>query len=276
MAYIELSFSVPADDELIEILSARLEELGCDSFLQEESVLKAYMEASLFNIEELNAVLNESYFQKTSLISAEPLPEKNWNALWESNYQPVIIDHRCRIRAPFHEPDPAFAFDLLIEPRMSFGTAHHETTAQMIALLLDMDVENKKTLDMGSGTAVLAILAAQKGAHPVWAVDNDEWAYNNALDNVVLNHTPHIHVVLGDAEAIKGTSFDIIIANINRNILLNDMHIYREALNEKGVLLMSGFYESDLPLIQQKAESLGLKYQKHTSSNQWVATVFST
>lgn len=276
MAYIELSFSVPADDELIEILSARLEELGCDSFLQEESVLKAYMEASLFNIEELNAVLNESYFQKTHLISAEPLPEKNWNELWESNYQPVIIDHRCRIRAPFHEPDPAFAFDLLIEPRMSFGTAHHETTAQMIALLLDMDLENKKTLDMGSGTAVLAILAAQKGANPVWAVDNDEWAYNNALDNVVLNHTPHIHVVLGDAEAIKGTSFDIIIANINRNILLNDMHIYREALNEKGVLLMSGFYESDLPLIQQKAESLGLKYQKHTSSNQWVATVFST
>lgn len=276
MAYIELSFSVPADDELIEILSARLEELGCDSFLQEESVLKAYMEASLLNMEELNAVLNESYFQKTRLISAEPLPEKNWNALWESNYQPVIIDHRCRIRAPFHEPDPAFAFDLLIEPRMSFGTAHHETTAQMIALLLDMDVENKKTLDMGSGTAVLAILAAQKGANPVWAVDNDEWAYNNALDNVVLNHTPHIHVVLGDAEAIKGTSFDIIIANINRNILLNDMHIYREALNEKGVLLMSGFYENDLPLIQQKAESLGLKYQKHTSSNQWVATVFST
>ena len=275
MAYIELSFSVPADDELIEILSARLEELGCDSFLQEESVLKAYMEASLFNMEELNAVLNESYFQKTRLISAEPLPEKNWNALWESNYQPVIIDHRCRIRAPFHEPDPAFAFDLLIEPRMSFGTAHHETTAQMIALLLDMDVENKKTLDMGSGTAVLAILAAQKGANPVWAVDNDEWAYNNALDNVVLNHTPHIHVVLGDAEAIKGTSFDIIIANINRNILLNDMHIYREALNEKGVLLMSGFYENDLPLIQQKAESLGLKYQKHTSSNQWIATVFS-
>ncbi len=129
---------------------------------------------------------------------------------------------------------------------------------------------------MGSGTAVLAILAAQKGANPVWAVDNDEWAYNNAIDNVVLNKTSHIHVVMGDAEAIKGTSFDIIIANINRNILLNDMHIYREAMNEKGLLLMSGFYESDLPLIQQKAEALGLKYQKHTSSNQWVAAVFST
>lgn len=276
MAYLELSFSVPADEELIEILSARLEELGCDSFLQEELILKAYIEAPLLNMKELNDVLNESYFQEVSLISSEPLPEKNWNALWESNYQPVIIDHRCRIRAPFHDPDPAFAFDLLIEPRMSFGTAHHETTAQMIALLLDMEVENKKTLDMGSGTAVLAILAAQKGANPVWAVDNDEWAYNNALDNVVLNKTSHIHVVMGDAEAIKGSSFDIIIANINRNILLNDMHIYREAMNEKGLLLMSGFYESDLPLIQQKAEALGLKYKKHTSSNQWVAAVFST
>lgn len=276
MAYLELSFSVPADEELIEILSARLEELGCDSFLQEELILKAYIEAPLLNMKELNDVLNESYFQEVSLISSELLPEKNWNALWESNYQPVIIDHRCRIRAPFHDPDPAFAFDLLIEPRMSFGTAHHETTAQMIALLLDMEVENKKTLDMGSGTAVLAILAAQKGANPVWAVDNDEWAYNNAIDNVVLNKTSHIHVVMGDAEAIKGTSFDIIIANINRNILLNDMHIYREAMNEKGLLLMSGFYESDLPLIQQKAEALGLKYQKHTSSNQWVAAVFST
>lgn len=276
MAYLELSFSVSADEELIEILSARLEELGCDSFLQEELILKAYIEAHLLNMKELNDVLNESYFQEVSLISSELLPEKNWNALWESNYQPVIIDHRCRIRAPFHDPDPAFAFDLLIEPRMSFGTAHHETTAQMIALLLDMEVENKKTLDMGSGTAVLAILAAQKGANPVWAVDNDEWAYNNAIDNVVLNKTSHIHVVMGDAEAIKGSSFDIIIANINRNILLNDMHIYREAMNEKGLLLMSGFYESDLPLIQQKAEALGLKYKKHTSSNQWVAAVFST
>ncbi len=146
MAYLELSFSVSADEELIEILSARLEELGCDSFLQEELILKAYIEAHLLNMKELNDVLNESYFQEVSLISSELLPEKNWNALWESNYQPVIIDHRCRIRAPFHDPDPAFAFDLLIEPRMSFGTAHHETTAQMIALLLDMEVENKKRL----------------------------------------------------------------------------------------------------------------------------------
>lgn len=276
MAYFELSFSVPIDDEFSEILSARLEEMGCDSFWQEASLLKAYIDAVSLDMVKINALIAEPFFTKAQLISAEPLPEENWNAKWESNYQPVIIDQRCRIRAPFHEPDPAFAFDLLIEPRMSFGTAHHETTAQMIALLLDMELKGKKILDMGSGTAVLAILAAKKGADPVWAVDNDEWAYNNARDNVVLNHTPGIHVVLGDAEAIKNTHFDIIIANINRNILLEDMPIYREALNANGLLLMSGFYEKDLPLIQKKAESLGLNYKKHTTSNQWVAVVFSS
>lgn len=276
MAYFELSFSVPIDDEFSEILSARLEELGCDSFWQEASLLKAYIDAVSLDMLKINALIAEPFLAKAQLISAEPLPEENWNAKWESNYQPVIIDQRCRIRAPFHEPDPAFTFDLLIEPRMSFGTAHHETTAQMIALLLDMELKGKKTLDMGSGTAVLAILAAKKGADPVWAVDNDEWAYNNARDNVVLNHTPDIHVVLGDAEAIKNTHFDIIIANINRNILLEDMPIYHEALNANGLLLMSGFYEKDLPLIQKKAESLGLKYSKHTTSNQWVAVVFSS
>jgi ribosomal protein L11 methyltransferase len=276
MAYFELSFSVPADVEFCEILSARLEEMGCDSFWQEESVLKAYIDAVSLDMVKVNALIAEPFFAKVELISAAPLPEENWNAKWESNYLPVIIDQRCRIRAPFHEPDPAFAFDLLIEPRMSFGTAHHETTAQMIAFLLDLELKGKKTLDMGSGTAVLAILAAKKGADPVWAVDNDEWAYNNARDNVVLNHTPGIHVVLGDAEAIKNTTFDVIIANITRNILLEDMHIYREALNANGLLLMSGFYEKDLPLIQKKAESLGLKYKKHTTSNQWVAVVFSS
>jgi ribosomal protein L11 methyltransferase len=275
MPYLELSFSLPADEELSDILSAQLSELGCDSFLQEENLLKAYIPNEQFAAQALEDLLADPYFSAVQLISNEPLADQNWNALWESNYQAVIINNDCRIRAPFHAPDPAFRFDLLIEPRMSFGTAHHETTAQMLALILEMDFVGKQTLDMGSGTAILAILARKLGAQPVWAIDNDEWAFNNALDNVKLNDTPDIIVLLGDALSIPKTLFDVIIANINRNILLADMHYYTHVLNENGTLLLSGFYESDLPLIQEKAESLGLKYVKHTSSNQWVAAMFS-
>jgi len=275
MPYLELSFSLPADEELFDILSAQLSEIGCDSFLQEENLLKAYIPNEQFASQALEELLADPYFSEVKLVGNEPLADQNWNALWESNYQVVIINNDCRIRAPFHAPDPAFRFDLLIEPRMSFGTAHHETTAQMLALIFELDFKEKKTLDMGSGTAVLAILARKLGANPVWAIDNDEWAFNNALDNIKLNDTSDINVVLGDALSIPETKFDVIIANINRNILLGDMHFYTQALNEKGMLLMSGFYESDLPLIQQKAESLGLTYVKHTSLNQWVAALFS-
>ncbi len=275
MAYLELSCALPVDEDLSEILIARLYELGFDSFSQEDTILKAYVQEKDFDAESLKSILNEPEFSEVRILSHESLAEQNWNALWESNYQAVIINNKCRIRAPFHAADPAFEFDLLIEPKMSFGTAHHETTSQMLEMMLTLEFRDKRTLDMGSGTAVLAILARKKGAYPVVAIDNDEWAFNNALDNIRLNDTNDIKVVLGDAKAIGNQMFDIVIANINRNILLQDMSHYTAALAPNGLLMMSGFYEDDLPLIQAKARELDMTYVRHTSVNQWVAVLFS-
>lgn len=274
MAFLELTFSVPDDDDLIEIFTANLVELGFDSFLTEENFFKAYVESSVFNATALEEMMQDNEFEKFKLISSEPLPDKNWNALWESAYEPVIINSQCRVRAPFHAPDPAFAFDLLIEPRMSFGTAHHETTSQMLAMMLRMDFKGKSVLDMGSGTAVLAILARKMGATNVVAIDNDSWAYSNALDNIRLNEVPDIEALLGDAATIGNRRFNVVIANINRNILLADMHHYVHALLPAGTLMMSGFYIEDLPAITEKAVSLGLNQLNHSTANRWVAVAF--
>lgn len=274
MTYLEITFACPVREALDEILTAGLAELGFDSFLTEETSVKGYIEQEMFDNDALNELLSEPYFEGVVVESIETLAEKNWNALWESNYQPVTINDLCRVRAPFHEPDPAFKFELLIEPRMSFGTAHHETTSQMIALMLDMSFKGKDVLDMGSGTAILAILAKKSGANQVWAIDNDEWAFNNAIDNIRLNETPDIKVLLGDASTIGSMKFDVVIANINRNILLEDMHHYADALKDGSVLLMSGFYETDLQMITDKATALGLTKIDHTSKNMWVAASY--
>jgi len=193
----------------------------------------------------------------------------------ESQYEPVLIDNRCMVRAPFHEPRAGVEFDIVIMPKMSFGTAHHETTKQMIQYLLSTDVSGKSLLDMGSGTAVLAILARMKGAFPVSAFDNDEWAYNNALENVQSNNFADIEVLLGDSSLLAGRKYDIILANINRNILLNDIPVYRESLNAGGKLFMSGFYSEDLPLIEAKANESGLGIMSNRVENNWMAACFT-
>jgi ribosomal protein L11 methyltransferase len=185
----------------------------------------------------------------------------------------VVVNARCRVRAPFHEPDPSFEFDLVIEPKMSFGTANHETTAQIITLMLETDLQGKEVLDMGSGTAVLAILAKKLGAAKTVAIDNDEWAYRNAFTNVSLNGINDIEIVLGDASAIKGT-YDVVLANINRNILLRDMHCYVDAMRPQAHIFFSGFYEEDLQSIKEEAAHLGLSYKRHLAKNRWVAAEF--
>jgi ribosomal protein L11 methyltransferase len=183
------------------------------------------------------------------------------------------VNERCRVRAPFHEPDPSFEFDLVIEPKMSFGTANHETTAQIIQLMLETGFQGKEVLDMGSGTAVLAILAKKLGAAHTVAIDIDEWAYRNAFTNCELNGISDIEIILGDALAIRG-EFDVVLANINRNILLRDMHYYVEAMRPNAHIFFSGFYTEDLPSIQAEAERLGLHYSRHLSRNNWVAAEF--
>jgi ribosomal protein L11 methyltransferase len=273
MKTFEYTFTAPSSDIQHDMLTTMLAEMGFDSFMDEEHALKAYCAAECRDDLAVESLLTEPSFSDIHLLKVEEMPDKDWNELWEASYQPVVVNERCRVRAPFHEPDPSFEFDLVIEPKMSFGTANHETTAQIIQLMLETDFKGKAVLDMGSGTAVLAILAKKLGSARTVAIDNDEWAYRNAFTNIELNGIPDIEIVLGDALSIKG-SFDVVLANINRNILLRDMHYYVEAMNPDAHIFFSGFYTEDLPSIREEAERLGLRYCRHLIRNNWVAAEF--
>ena len=274
--YLELEFSLPESEAQKEILTALLAGAGCDSFMDDEMFFKAYCPEGHFVRYEIEEVLSTTDLKEIRLLAVRKLPDENWNANWEAAYEDVVIEGKCRIRAPFHQASGLYDYELVIAPKMSFGTAHHETTSQMIALMLELDFKDRTLLDMGSGTAVLAILAEKMGAKKIVAIDNDEWAYNNALENTALNNCRNISVELGDALTIGERNFDIILANINRNILLEDMRFYVKALNPDGFILFSGFYLPDLELIKQKAEELGLTFQKKLEKNNWVAVVFKS
>ena len=273
MKTFEYTFTAPSSDIQHDMLVSMLAEIGFDSFMDDSMGLKAYCSAKNRNDEAVESLLDDQAFFDIHLLKVEEMPDKDWNELWEASYQPVVVNERCRVRAPFHEPDPNFEFDLVIEPKMSFGTANHETTSQIISLMLETDFQGKTVLDMGSGTAVLAILAKKLGAARTVAIDNDEWAYRNAFTNCELNGIGDIEIVLGDALAISG-KFDVVLANINRNILLRDMHCYVAAMNPEAHIFFSGFYTEDLGSIKAEAERLGLRYCRHLSRNNWVAAEF--
>ena len=273
MKTFEYTFTAPSSDIQHDMLTTMLAGIGFDSFMDDERSLKAYCSAENRDDFAVEALLMEPSFTDICLLKVEEMPDKDWNELWESSYQPVVVNKRCRVRAPFHEPDPSFEFDLVIEPKMSFGTANHETTAQIIQLMLETDFQGKTVLDMGSGTAVLAILAKKLGAAKTVAIDNDEWAYRNAFTNMELNGISDLEIIFGDALSIKG-EFDVVLANINRNILLRDMHYYVAAMKPDAHIFFSGFYTEDLPNIRVEAERLGLRYHRHLSRNNWVAAEF--
>ena len=273
MKTFEYTFTAPSSDIQHDMLTTMLAELGFDSFMDEDHVLKAYCSSDCRDDVAVDNLLLDPAFCDIRLLKVEEMPDKDWNELWEASYQPVVVNERCRVRAPFHEPDPSFEFDLVIEPKMSFGTANHETTAQIIQLMLETDFQGKDVLDMGSGTAVLAILAKKLGAGHTVAIDNDEWAYRNAFTNVALNGVADMEIVLGDASSIRG-QFDVVLANINRNILLRDMHEYVAAMRPQAHIFFSGFYTEDLESIKAEAERLGLHYKRHLARNNWVAAEF--
>jgi ribosomal protein L11 methyltransferase len=273
MKTFEYTFTAPSSDIQHDMLTTMLAGIGFDSFMDDAMGLKAYCSADNRDDLAVENLLLEPSFSDIHLLKVEEMPDKDWNELWEASYQPVVVNERCRVRAPFHEPDASFEFDLVIEPKMSFGTANHETTAQIIQLMLETDFQGKEVLDMGSGTAVLAILAKKLGAARTVAIDNDEWAYRNAFTNTELNGISGIEIVLGDASAIQG-SFDVVLANINRNILLRDMHLYVAAMRLDAHIFFSGFYTEDLESIKAEAERLGLYYRRHLSRNNWVAAEF--
>ena len=274
MNYIAYTFSNPQNEALKDMLAELLAGAGFDSYMDADDGFAAYCAEPSFDKNALDGILAMEQFADIKVVKRELIPDQDWNATWESSYEPVVIDGTCRIRAPFHEADSSYKFDLCIEPKMSFGTAHHETTAQIIKLMLADDFKGKDVLDMGSGTGVLAILAKKLGSAKTVAIDNDEWAYRNALDNVKLNDENDIIVELGDANSLNNRQFDVIIANINRNILLRDMHEYVKCLKKGGKIFFSGFYEADLQMIRDEAERLGLSYLNHIKENEWTAAVF--
>ncbi|MCB2207657.1 MAG: 50S ribosomal protein L11 methyltransferase [Bacteroidetes bacterium] len=274
MKYIELTCEKPVSGEQLEILIADLAEVGFESFTEESSHLLAYIPENDYSESMISANTYLSEQEAAGKLTIKLIKEQNWNAVWESNYDPVVIDGKCQVRAPFHPADNSMQFDILIHPKMSFGTAHHETTSQIIGMLLEEKVGGLKVLDMGCGTGVLAILAMLKGAKSALAIDFDEWAYNNCIENVALNNVKNIEVKQGDASSLGGETFDLILANINKNVLLADMHVYAKVLEKGGRIIFSGFYHSDLDEIKAEAKKSNLFYCSHNEKNDWVAALF--
>jgi len=273
MDYYEFKISaIPGD--LREILMAGLSAIGFESFQEEEDSLSGYIPAEVYNSRKVMSYLKKRSKESGIVYGYKLVKAENWNALWESQYQPVTIDKKCLVRAPFHEPVPGMRYDIVIEPKMSFGTAHHETTALMIYMLMKEKLRKKRVLDMGCGTGILAILAWKMGAAAVDAIDSDEWAFLNAKDNILKNNAPSIAVIQGDGKTIPAGNYDLILANINRNVLLADIPRYARHLAPSGILLMSGFYEEDLGKITKKAEKELLGLMASETRNHWVAAKF--
>lgn len=272
--YIEYNFTVSPKEPTIEILIAELGNVGFESFVENENGVTAYIQKTDWNA----SILEDVYVLNSDEFSIEynqnEVPQTNWNAEWEKNFSPIQVDDLVSIRAPFHE-NPNLKYDIVIEPKMSFGTGHHETTHMMVQHLLQLDLENKKVLDMGCGTGILAIFAEMKGAKPLDAIDIDNWCYENSLENVTRNNCKHISVYEGDSSLLINKKYDVIIANINRNILLMDMKVYTNCLNENGVLLLSGFYEDDIPVIDAEVSKYGLKLETFIKRNNWVALKYN-
>jgi ribosomal protein L11 methyltransferase len=278
MNYYEITITFQEVFPWKDILVSQLADLGCESFTdgETEAVLLAYIAENNFNEDEIKTFLEKYHSEINIQYHISEIIQQNWNVLWEANYQPVMIAERCFIRAPFHESNPKAEYEIVIEPKMSFGTAHHETTALMIEFLLDEELQNKSVLDMGAGTGILAILSHLKGANPITAIDNDEWAYLNNIENNTRNNAEKIKVMLGDASLLSGNEkYDVIIANINRNILLNDLPFYVKVLKNNGVIFLSGFYlGEDLKLIIEKCSELGLSFVAVKEKNRWCALKF--
>lgn len=278
--YIEVSIRIgPYSDENAEILMAELEELPFESFTMEEPCLKCYIPKESYSPQMLKLALDgleEDSFRVTDF-SARLIPATNWNALWESNFTPIVMDGKCTVKASFHKGLKKTRFNITIDPKMAFGTGHHQTTYMMCRALLQNEaaVKGKVVMDMGCGTAILAILAAKMGAAHVYGIDIDAVAAVSAFDNARLNRVSrHVETYCGDASLLQMGKYDILLANINRNILIQDIPTYSRSLRKGGLLFVSGFYTEDLPMIRGVAEANGFEFISEDSLDNWCCAGF--
>ncbi len=272
MQYSQATFHFTAQEAFVQdILVAQLAEIGFETFENPtEDTLVAYIQTDAFSEEALQTFLQDFPFEGIALEETALCENIDWNAEWEKHYfEPIVIEDKCVIHSSFHKDLPTCQYDIIIDPKMAFGTGHHQTTSLILNELLHTDLQGKSLLDMGCGTAVLAILASLRGATPITAVDIDNWCTENAVENMALNSITNIDVILGDARVLEGKHFDVILANINRNILLMDMERYVACLNDGGILLMSGFYTEDIPMLEEKAHTLGLHLTAQHSKDNW-------
>ncbi|MBP1663348.1 MAG: ribosomal protein L11P-lysine N-methyltransferase [Bacteroidetes bacterium] len=271
MKYTAIHFTFDTSVEYTaDILASMLGDTGFESFVNTDKGLDAYIPSKLYDENVLKVTLENFPFPEQIDFEKEEMEDKNWNEEWEKYFfEPIIINDECIIHSSFHKDIPQLKYDIIIDPKMAFGTGHHETTSLMIGEILNMDLAGKSVLDMGCGTSVLAILAAMRGAGVLTAIDIDDWCVDNSLENIQLNNVSGIEVLLGGAELLEGLRFDIVLANINRNILLNDMQSYANTLPAGGELYMSGFYTEDVPVIETKARELGFELLYSKQKNNW-------
>lgn len=276
--YTKIKFTVTPNEEVAtDILAALLAEIGFESFVPDESGMEAYVPHNMFDDTAIAAVVDTFPLEGYGITyESEFIEGEDWNAEWEKNYfQPIVLGEDCVIHSTFHTDVPKARYDILIDPKMAFGTGYHQTTCHMLRAILASDMTGKKVLDMGCGTALLAILARKHGATDVVAIDIDEFAYENAKENVVLNNTADIEVRLGGADAIKDDdSFDFVIANINRNILLADMANYVRCMHSGSQIFISGFYTDDMEVLKEEASRNGLRYIGYAEDNRWAMMRF--
>lgn len=273
--YREVRFNItPCSEDAGDLLAAFLGDIGYETFVPDATGLTAYVPEAMWSKDALDAIIND-FPMEVSITAKDAFVEgRDWNSEWERNYfQPIIVGNKCVIHSTFHHDIPKAEYDIVIDPKMAFGTGHHATTSQVIEGILDTDLEGRSVIDMGTGTAILSILAAMRGAKTVTSIEIDEFAYANAIENVATNGVSDIVTLInGDASALADVApADVFLANINRNVILNDFERYAERLKTGGTMILSGFYDDDIPMLENAATPLGLSITKVSTRDKWTA-----
>ncbi|WP_316794587.1 50S ribosomal protein L11 methyltransferase [Pedobacter frigoris] len=276
MQYIQVTFHFNKVEEYQkDLLIDELANIGYNTFEDTQDGFSAFVDFDHYSESQLKEMLFQFEGELEYTYTVTEIAAENWNEEWEKNFEPLIIDEQCYVRATFHQPQPQYKHEIVIDPKMAFGTGHHQTTTMMMQYILSADISNKDILDMGCGTGILAILAAKRGAKKLVAIDNDEVCYLSAIENSALNSIENIEAICGGKEVIPNAAFDTILANINRNILLDQISTYSNVLNSGGSIYFSGFYESpDLDMITEECQKFGIHYIDHKKIGEWVAAHF--